>query len=152
MRLRVLLEDFSVARLPPNSPVTAPLIEALRHGEFGGVTFTRDEVSVVLEESKCAILPAGAVVERGWRAFRVVGQLDFSLVGILSSLLQPLAAAQCSVFTLSTYDTGESCMLRLHATHGPCVYACAFARRLYNGTIRGARDCFRSAEECRARV
>ncbi|NBV02713.1 MAG: ACT domain-containing protein [Acidimicrobiia bacterium] len=35
----------------------------------------------------------------------VVGPLDFSLVGILESLLVPLAAEGVSVFTVSTFDT-----------------------------------------------
>jgi hypothetical protein len=36
---------------------------------------------------------------------QVVGTLDFSLVGVLSSLAGPLAAAGISIFALSTYDT-----------------------------------------------
>lgn len=47
----------------------------------------------------------GSKVEVGWRALRVSGVLDFSLVGILSSLLLLLAAAKVSVFSLSTYNT-----------------------------------------------
>jgi hypothetical protein len=35
----------------------------------------------------------------------VSGVLDFSLVGILSSLLSLLAAAHVSVFTMSTFNT-----------------------------------------------
>lgn len=35
----------------------------------------------------------------------VDGPLDFALVGILESLLAPLAAAELSVFTVSTFDT-----------------------------------------------
>jgi uncharacterized protein len=35
----------------------------------------------------------------------VQGPLDFSLTGILASLLKPLADAEISIFTLSTFDT-----------------------------------------------
>ena len=35
----------------------------------------------------------------------MAGTLDFSLVGVLSSLLTPLAEAGVSVFALSTFDT-----------------------------------------------
>jgi hypothetical protein len=35
----------------------------------------------------------------------VAGALDFSLVGVLSSLLGPLADAGVSVFAVSTFDT-----------------------------------------------
>jgi hypothetical protein len=36
---------------------------------------------------------------------RVADTLDFSLVGVLTSLLDPLAKAGVSVFVLSTFDT-----------------------------------------------
>jgi len=36
---------------------------------------------------------------------RVQGALDFSLVGVLSSLTAPLAQSGISVFAISTYDT-----------------------------------------------
>lgn len=48
---------------------------------------------------------ADALVEGPFRAFEVQGPLDFSLTGVLSSLLGPLARAEISVFTLSTFDT-----------------------------------------------
>lgn len=41
----------------------------------------------------------------GFRLIKVEGPLDFSLTGILSSLLNPLAVAGIAVFTVSTYDT-----------------------------------------------
>lgn len=43
--------------------------------------------------------------EDGWRGLRVAGQLEFSLVGILSRLSSALAAAGVSLFAVSTYDT-----------------------------------------------
>ena len=49
--------------------------------------------------------PAGATVERGWRALGVLGPLDFGLTGILASIAAPLAAAGVSIFAISTYDT-----------------------------------------------
>lgn len=43
--------------------------------------------------------------ERGWRCLQLAGPMDFSLTGVLASLLAPLARAGISVFALSTYDT-----------------------------------------------
>ena len=40
-----------------------------------------------------------------WRAFRVVGRLEFWQTGILAALAAPLADAQISLFALSTYET-----------------------------------------------
>ena len=70
--------------------------------EFVSVTRTADELSVVCAES---LAPAGAKVQEGWRAFKVQGPLDFALTGVLSRLLEPLAEAKISVFTVATYDT-----------------------------------------------
>ena len=50
-------------------------------------------------------MPSGPHTETGWRAFRVLGSLDFSLIGVLASLIGPLAEASISVLTVSTYDT-----------------------------------------------
>ncbi|MDY6367362.1 MAG: ACT domain-containing protein [Clostridia bacterium] len=46
-------------------------------------------------------------VERsdGWKAFKVVGTLDFSLVGILSKITAALAEKNIPVFAVSTYNT-----------------------------------------------
>jgi hypothetical protein len=52
-----------------------------------------------------ACVPDEARAERGFRAFQVAGPLEFSLTGVLSSLLDPLAGASIPVFVLSTYDT-----------------------------------------------
>lgn len=41
----------------------------------------------------------------GWRAFRIAGVLDFSLIGILSKLSTILAEAGIGIFAVSTYNT-----------------------------------------------
>ena len=52
-------------------------------------------------------VPTDCVLERndGWRAFRVVGTLDFSLIGILSKITGTLADNGIGVFVISTFDT-----------------------------------------------
>ena len=49
----------------------------------------------------------GNTIERddGWRAFRIVGVLDFSLVGILAGISEVLAANRIGLFAVSTYNT-----------------------------------------------
>lgn len=75
------------------------------------VTRTSDEVSVVCEET---LAPEGAEVERNWRALKVQGPLEFSLKGVLASLLNPLAEAGVSVFAVSTYDTDYFLLPQYH--------------------------------------
>ena len=41
----------------------------------------------------------------GWRGFRIEGQLDFSLIGILSKISTILADAEIGIFAVSTYNT-----------------------------------------------
>ncbi|MBR4987325.1 MAG: ACT domain-containing protein [Methanocorpusculum sp.] len=43
--------------------------------------------------------------EDGWTAFRVAGNLEFSLVGILADISRCLAEAGVSIFAVSTYNT-----------------------------------------------
>ena len=46
-------------------------------------------------------------VERddGWKAFRIVGTLDFSLIGILARISKILASNEIGIFAISTYNT-----------------------------------------------
>ncbi len=65
---------------------------------------TEDENSLVCPT---ASVPSEGVLERedGWLAFRICGQLDFSLIGILSRVSAALADAGVGIFAVSTYDT-----------------------------------------------
>ena len=64
---------------------------------------TPDELSLVCET---ALVPENTCArEDGWRALRVEGTLEFSLIGILSSITSVLAQAKISVFCVSTFDT-----------------------------------------------
>ncbi|MBQ9742035.1 MAG: ACT domain-containing protein, partial [Kiritimatiellae bacterium] len=41
----------------------------------------------------------------GWKAFRIQGELDFSLIGILSRISGILAEHSIGIFAVSTYNT-----------------------------------------------
>lgn len=41
----------------------------------------------------------------GWKAFRIQGELDFSLIGILSKISSILAEYRIGIFAISTYNT-----------------------------------------------
>lgn len=43
--------------------------------------------------------------DEGWKAFRIHGVLDFSLIGILSKITSLLAANNIGIFAISTYNT-----------------------------------------------
>jgi hypothetical protein len=98
--LRLLEPRFAVCRLDAQAAVPAGLLQGSQ--EFLNITRTVDELSIVCLE---ALAPAGAKVQPGWRAFKVLGPLDFSLTGIIATLTAPLADAKISVFAVATYDT-----------------------------------------------
>ena len=50
-------------------------------------------------------MASGTTRENGWRCIKVEGPLDFSEIGIVLSLTQPLAESSVSVFLISTFDT-----------------------------------------------
>jgi len=89
---------FAVSRLD----VDALLPGWAAGGPFVSTTRTAGEFSVVCREEA---VPAGVRCERGWRCLRIAGTLDLSLVGVLASLVGPLAEAGVSVFVVSTFDT-----------------------------------------------
>lgn len=49
--------------------------------------------------------PIQADVERGWRALQLDEAMGFGEVGVIASLVGPLAAAGVAVFVLSTFST-----------------------------------------------
>jgi len=90
---------YAVCRLAPADPVSPPPAGAA----LWCAARTDAELSVVCPEEHA---PPGARVEPGWAALELAG--PFALegeTGILSSVLDPLATAQVSIFALSTFDT-----------------------------------------------
>ncbi|MBR0459290.1 MAG: ACT domain-containing protein [Victivallales bacterium] len=64
---------------------------------------TDDEKSLVCPTD---LVPQNTVMrEDGWRAFRVEGVLDFSLIGILSNIFSCLASHHIGIFAISTFNT-----------------------------------------------
>ena len=98
--LRQLPGELAILQLP--SDATTPSWLNFAAAPLVSVTHTADELSVVCPSSE---VPAGMTCEAGWRAFRVEGKQDFSAVGILSSIVSPLASAGISIFSISTFNT-----------------------------------------------
>ena len=65
----------------------------------------------ITDEENSLVCPEETVPENtlerddGWRGFRIIGQLDFSLVGILAGISKVLAANEIGIFAISTYNT-----------------------------------------------
>ena len=84
MRIVALKQEFSICKLPEDSDVRSD-------GEIYFIAKTDEELSLVCPTEKA---PANAAArDDGWRAIRIEGVLDFSLVGILAGLSRVLAEA-----------------------------------------------------------
>ena len=71
--------------------------------DFYFIGKTDDELSLVC---KTEDTPRNTVErDDGWKAFRIQGVLDFSLIGILSKLSGILAEHKIGIFAVSTYNT-----------------------------------------------
>ena len=102
LRFQLLPDTYVVAKLA--APVPAFPTGTKPRALFS-LTFTDDEISLVCEENS---MPASAVctnIQRDWRALKIEGVLDFSLVGILARISGLLSAKNISIFALSTYNT-----------------------------------------------
>ncbi|MBR1660140.1 MAG: ACT domain-containing protein [Oscillospiraceae bacterium] len=64
---------------------------------------TDEEISLVCPTENAP--PAAPEREDGWRAFRIQGVLDFSLIGILAKLSAILAENGIGIFAVSTFNT-----------------------------------------------
>ena len=96
MELKRIHQDFSVCQVEDYSLVNF-------ESQYFFIGKTDEEKSLVCATSEA---PANAVRrDDGWKAFRIQGILDFSLVGILSKIAVILANHEISIFAVSTYNT-----------------------------------------------
>lgn len=96
MELHVIGETFTLCQIsdPTQVDFTSPYYFLGR---------TDEELSLVCPTDR---VPASATQrEDGWRAFRIQGVLDFSLIGILSPIANILAENRIGIFAVSTFNT-----------------------------------------------
>ena len=98
LALLTLPERFAVCKLEANAAVPSWATS----GSLVSITRTADELSVVCPQ---AVIPEGVTCERDWCCVRVAGRMDFAMIGVVASLVNPLADSGISVFVLSTFDT-----------------------------------------------
>ncbi|MGB6976914.1 MAG: ACT domain-containing protein [Gammaproteobacteria bacterium] len=103
LTLSVLKNTLSICKLNRQSKM--PNWLSIANCPFISITKTEDELSIVCDQSIIPEKIEDMSIVRDWRALKIEGPLDFSLTGILSALLHPLAKQQISIFTVSTYDT-----------------------------------------------
>ncbi|MGN0279275.1 MAG: ACT domain-containing protein [Lachnospiraceae bacterium] len=96
MEIKRIDYDFSVCKVADYS-------YANLDAEYSFVGKTDEEKSLVCITKDVPL----NVIERddGWKAFRIQGLLDFSLIGILSKISGILAENKIGIFAISTFNT-----------------------------------------------
>lgn len=96
MEIKKIHQEFSVCQVEDYSLVNLD-------SEYSFIGKTDEEKSLVCITSE---IPSN-VIQRddGWKALRIQGVLEFSLIGILSKIAAILADNNISIFVVSTYNT-----------------------------------------------
>lgn len=96
MEIKILGYDFSVCKVSDYSGVDL-------ESEFCFLGKTDEERSLVCLSKD---VPENTLeCDRGWKAFRIQGVLDFSLIGILAGIAALMAENGIGIFAVSTYNT-----------------------------------------------
>ena len=96
MELKRLPGRLTVCKVPSTAEIN---IEK----DFYFIGKTDEELSLVCKTEDTPVMTTDR--DDGWRGFRIQGQLDFSLIGILSELSAILARNRIGIFAVSTYNT-----------------------------------------------
>ena len=96
MELKIINQEFSICKVEDLSQIDYS-------DRFCFVSKTDEELSLVCNTN---LVPKNAIeCDNGWKAFRIQGVLDFSLMGILSRISTLLAENKIAIFAVSTYNT-----------------------------------------------
>lgn len=96
MQIKRFTEEFSVCKVKDISQINF-------NDKFCFFGKTDEELSVVCLTKQA---PANTTDrDDGWRIFRIQGELDFSLIGILAKISGILAEHKIGIFAISTYNT-----------------------------------------------
>ena len=96
MELKKIPYDLTVCKVADTAAIDLS-------GEFYFIGKTDEELSLVVPTD--AVPAETTERDDSWRAFRIQGVLDFSLIGILSKISSILAENKIGIFAVSTYNT-----------------------------------------------
>jgi hypothetical protein len=98
LNLTSLEGEYAICQLVPQAGIP----EWASKGGVFSITRTPDELSIICRREQ---IPEDVPCRPGWRALKIEGPFEFEEIGVLASLTAPLAAAQISLLTISTFDT-----------------------------------------------
>ncbi|WP_312895112.1 ACT domain-containing protein [Microvirga sp.] len=109
LTLSLLADVYAVCRLPAGTPAGSP-----KPGAFSLLVQAVEETTLVCPLQQA---PSDAEIDAGWRCFRIMQNFDFSVPGILASVLEPLAKAGIGIFATSTFSTDYVLVKEQDAAH-----------------------------------
>lgn len=96
MKLTLLEPSFSVIQVKNIDPSMLKIVPLF-------FAQTSEELSLVLPTTN---VPSETINrEDGWKAIKIIGVLDFSMIGIIARISSLLAEESISIFALSTFNT-----------------------------------------------
>ncbi|MGX7210877.1 ACT domain-containing protein [Enterococcus innesii] len=96
MKLTLLEPSFSVIQVKNIDPSMLKIVPLF-------FAQTSEELSLVLPTTN---VPSEAINrEDGWKAIKIIGVLDFSMICIIARISSLLAEESISIFALSTFNT-----------------------------------------------
>lgn len=95
----VLPKKYSIYRFR----VDSILPDWMYSSDFYSITKTNEELSVIAVQKDFVF--DNRIKNDDWRIFKIVGPLDFSLIGIIADVSILFKERMISIFTVSTYDT-----------------------------------------------
>jgi hypothetical protein len=90
--------NFTISQVSDYRKITPEIFKS----KFYSITNTGEEISII---TNCTTRFPDIKSSYGWKAFRVEGILDFSLVGIINEITGPLKDHKISVNVISTFNT-----------------------------------------------
>lgn len=93
-----LENEFTIHRFSPADSIPMNIFESKSYW----IGKTDEELSVVCDSK---ILLHSSKSESNWSILKIIGELDFSEVGILADISSTLAKAEISIIALSTFNT-----------------------------------------------
>ncbi|MFT5300910.1 MAG: hypothetical protein ACI87E_002302 [Mariniblastus sp.] len=97
MKLQFLPTVYSVCQLAPDSniPTWAQLT-------FLALIRTEDELTIV---APTPVVPKDVKAQHDFACFRVVGSMEFDMIGVIAAISRVLADANIPLLSISTYNT-----------------------------------------------
>jgi hypothetical protein len=96
LNLKIIDKEFSICKLNDLTSINYK-------DELYFIGKTDEEISLVCS-SEC-VPEVYMECDAGWKAFRIEGILDFSLIGIIAKISDVLAKHKIGIFVVSTFNT-----------------------------------------------